>query len=140
MNAIPLPPSLSDFSPHLPATLVANLTSLNIRTAPDLIFASPAELMGRLPAGSITFTELTHHIAHVTAAFAGPSITADRLIATIEPDASLEPVSSSGLPPLDELIGIDNKFRGAPVGRLIEISGASSSGKTVRTQVSDAKT
>lgn len=139
MNANTLPPSLSDYTPPLPATFVANLASLNIRTAPDLIFASPGELIGRLPAGSVTFTELTHHIAHVTAAFAGPAITADRLIATIEPRASLEPVSSSGLPPLDELIGIGNNFRGAPAGRLIEISGASISGKTVRRQAPDVK-
>ncbi|KAF8273365.1 hypothetical protein EI94DRAFT_1716540 [Lactarius quietus] len=103
MNATPLPPSLSDYTPPLPATLVANLASLNIRTAPDLIFSSPAELIGKLPAGSVTFTELTHHIAHVTAAF---------LIAEQEPRASLEPVSSS-----------------APGGRLIEISGASAAGK-----------
>ncbi|KAH9063962.1 P-loop containing nucleoside triphosphate hydrolase protein [Lactarius vividus] len=129
MNTIP-PPSLSDFTPPLPATLVANLTSLNIRTASDLIFASPVELIGKLPAGSITFAELTHHIAHVTAAFAGPAITADKLIAELEPRAGQEPVSSSGLPALDELIGIGNDFRGAPGGRLIEISGASATGKT----------
>ncbi|KAH8980878.1 P-loop containing nucleoside triphosphate hydrolase protein [Lactarius akahatsu] len=129
MNVIP-PPSLSDFTPPLPATLVANLTSLNIRTASDLIFASPAELIGKLPAGSITFAELTHHIAHVTAAFAGPAITADKLIAELEPRAGQEPHSSSGLPALDELIGIGNDFGGAPGGRLIEISGTSASGKT----------
>ncbi|KAH9177386.1 P-loop containing nucleoside triphosphate hydrolase protein [Lactarius sanguifluus] len=129
MNAIP-PPSLSDFTPPLPAMLVANLTSLNIRTASDLIFASPAELIGKLPAGSITFAELTHHIAHVTAVFAGPAITADKLVAELEPRAGEEPVSSSGLPALDELIGIGNDFGGAPGGRLIEISGTSASGKT----------
>lgn len=129
MNAIP-PPSLSDFTPPLPATLVANLTSLNIRTASDLIFASPAELIGKLPAGSITFPELTHHIAHVTAAFTGPAITADKLIAELEPRAGQEPVSSSGLPALDELIAVGNDFGGAPGGRLIEISGTSASGKT----------
>jgi hypothetical protein len=139
MNATPLLPSLSDFTPPLPATFVANLASLNIRTAPDLIFATPAELIGRLPTGSVTFVELTHHIAHVTAAFAGPAITADRLIAAIEPRASLQPVSSCGFPALDELIGTDNNFRGAPAGRLIEISGASISGKTVRRQAPDVK-
>lgn len=121
MNTAFPPPSLSDFIPPLPATLVTNLVSLNIRTAPDLIFASPAELIGKLPAGSVTFTELTHHIAHVTAAFAGPAITPDELI------AELEPMSSSGLPALDELLGIGS---GAPGGRLIEISGAFASGKT----------
>src|SRR6266702_1418242 len=140
MNATPPPPSLSDFTPPLPATFVANLASLNIRTAPDLIFASPAELIGKLPAGSVTFTELTHHIAHVTAAFAGPAITADKLIAELEPRARLEPVRSSGLPALDELIGIGNDFGGAPGGRLIEVSGASASGKTVRRQAPDVKT
>ena len=134
MNAIPLSPSLSDFTPPLPTTLVANLASLNLRTAPDLIFASPAELIRKLPAGSITFTELTHHIAHVTAAFAGHAITADKLVAELELRARLEPVSSSGLPALDELIGIGNDFGGAPGGRVIEISGTSASGKTVRRQ------
>ena len=54
-------------------TLVANLALLNVRAAPDLIFASPAELIGKLPAGSVTFTELTNHITHVTAAFMGPA-------------------------------------------------------------------
>ncbi|KAI9463310.1 P-loop containing nucleoside triphosphate hydrolase protein [Lactarius psammicola] len=129
MNATP-PPSLSDFTPPLPATLVANLASLNIHTAPDLIFASSAELIGKLPAGSVTFTELTHHIANVTAAFAGPAITADKLIAELEPRTSLEPVRSSGLPALDELIGIGDDFGIAPGARLIEISGMSGSGKT----------
>ncbi|KAN0132897.1 P-loop containing nucleoside triphosphate hydrolase [Lactarius tabidus] len=130
MNTTPLPPSLSDFTPPLPATFVANLASLNIRTASDLIFASPGELIGRLPAGSVTFIELTHHIAHVTAAFAGPGVTADKLIAALEPRVSLDPVSSCGLPALDEQIGIGNNFCGATAGRLIEISGASTSGKT----------
>ena len=126
MNVTP-PPSLSDFTPPLPAMLVANLALLNIRTAPDLIFASPAELIGKLPAGSITFTELTHHIARVTVAFAGPAITADELIAELEQRAGLERMSSSsGLPVLDELTSIGND------GRLIEISGMSASGKTVR--------
>jgi len=107
--------------------LVANLALLNIRTAPDLIFASPAELIGKLPAGSITFTELTHHIARVTVAFAGPAITANELIAEFEQRAGLERMSSSsGLPVLDELTSIGND------GRLIEISGMSASGKTVR--------
>ena len=132
MNATYLPPSLSDYTPTLPATLVANLASLNVRTAPDLIFASPVELIGKLPAGSVTFNDLTHHIATVTAAFAGPAITADKLIAELELHRCLEPVSSCGLPPFDELIGIGNDFGGAPSGRLIEISGASASGKTVR--------
>jgi hypothetical protein len=134
MNATPPSPSLSDFTPPLPATLVANLASLNIRSAPDLIFASPAELIGKLPAGSVTFTDLTHHIAHVTAAFAGPAITADKLVAELEPRARLQPVSSSGLPVLDELIGIGNNIGGAPGDRVIQISGASASGKTVRRQ------
>ncbi|KAI9439857.1 P-loop containing nucleoside triphosphate hydrolase protein [Lactarius indigo] len=110
--------------------LVVNLASLNIRKASDLIFASPAELIGKLPAGSITFAELTHHIAHVTAAFAGPAVTADKLIAELEPRTGQESVSSSRLPALDELIGIGNNFSGAPDGRLIEISGACASGKT----------
>jgi hypothetical protein len=139
MNTTPLPPSLSDFTPPLPATFVANLASLNIRTASDLIFASPGELIGRLPAGSVTFIELTHHIAHVTAAFAGPGVTADKLIAALEPRVSLDPVSSCGLPALDEQIGIGNNFCGATAGRLIEISGASTSGKTVRRQAPDVK-
>ena len=140
MNATPPSPPLSDFTPPLPATLVANLASLNIRTAPELIFASPAELIGKLPAGSVTFTELTHHIAHVTAAFAGPAIIADNLVAELEPCARLEPVSSSGLPALDELIGLGDDFGGSAGGRVIEISGASASGKTVRRQAPDVKT
>ena len=139
MNATHLPPSLSDYTPPLPATFVANLALLNVRTAHDLVFASPAELIGKLPAGSVTFTELANHIAHVTAAFAGPAITADKLIAELEPRTRIEPVSSSGLPALDELIGIGNDFGGVPAGRLIEISGASASGKTVRTQALDVK-
>lgn len=139
MNATHLPPPLSDYTPPLPATLVANLALLNIRTTSDLIFASPAELIGKLPAGSVTFTELTNHIAHVTAALAGPAITADKLIVELEPHTRLEPVSSSGLPALDEVIGIGNDFGGAPAGRLIEISGANASGKTVRRHAFDVK-
>ncbi|KAI0255071.1 P-loop containing nucleoside triphosphate hydrolase protein [Lactifluus subvellereus] len=119
------PPLLSTFIPPLPETLVANLSALNIRTAPDFIFVSPAELLRRLPTGSITFRELKHHIAHVTQAFAGPAITGDKLI--LDALAHLEPVRS-GLPALDDLVG--GSFGGASGGRVIEISGPSASGKT----------
>jgi RAD51-like protein 3 len=122
------PPLLSNFSPPLPETLVANLSVLNIRTAPDLIFVSPAELLKRLPAGSITFIELTHHIAHVRQGFAGPAITGDKLIEELGALAQLESVHS-GLPALDGLVG--GSFDGASGGRIIEISGPSTSGKTV---------
>ena len=40
----------------------------------DLIFTSPAELIGKLPpAGSGTFTEITNHTTHVTAVVVGPA-------------------------------------------------------------------
>jgi hypothetical protein len=123
-----VPPLLSTFIPPLPETLVANLSVLNIRTAPDLIFVSPAELLRRLPRGSITFTELTHCIAHVTQAFAGPAITGDKLIEELDALTQLESVRS-GLPVLDGLVG--GSFGGASGGRVIEISGSSGSGKTV---------
>lgn len=123
------PPSLSNFTPPLPETFVANLSVLNIRTAPDLIFVPPAELFRKLPAGTITFAELTHHIAHVRNTFAAPALTGDQLIGELEVRARLASVRS-GLPALDGLVG--NSFGGASGGRIIEISGASASGKTVR--------
>jgi hypothetical protein len=123
------PPQLSTFTPPLPETLVSNLSVLNIRTAPDLIFVPPAELLRKLPAGSITFPELTNHIAHVRNAFAGPAITADQVIKGLQARAQL-PSVRSGLRALDELVG--NSFGGASGGRIVEISGASASGKTVR--------
>ena len=123
------PPQLSTFTPPLPANLVSNLSVLNIRTAPDLIFVPPAELLRKLPVGSITFPELTNHIAHVRNAFAGPAITADQLIGGLQARAQL-PSVRSGLRALDELVA--NSFGGASGGRIIEISGASAAGKTVR--------
>jgi hypothetical protein len=126
----PAPPQLSIFTPPLPESLVANLSVLNIRTAPDLIFAPPAEIMRKLPAGSITFPDLTRHIAHVRNAFAGPALTGDQLIRELEARAQL-PSVRSGLPALDRLVG--DSFGGASGSRVIEISGASASGKTVRT-------
>ena len=126
----PTPPQLSTFTPPLPESLVANLSALNIRTAPDFIFAPPAEIMRKLPAGSITFPDLTRHIAHVRNAFAGPALTGDQLIRELEARARL-PSVRIGLPALDGLVG--DSFGGASGGRVIEISGASASGKTVRT-------
>ncbi|KAI0303640.1 P-loop containing nucleoside triphosphate hydrolase protein [Multifurca ochricompacta] len=126
MNAA-FPPPLSDFTPPLPETLVANLAALNIRTAPDLIFTPPAEVARTLPAGSITFLELTRYIAHVTRVFAGPAVTGDEVIKGLEESALLESVRS-GLPALDELVA--NSFGGASGGRVVEISGASATGKT----------
>jgi len=123
------PPSLSHFTPPLPETLVSNLSALNIRTVPDLIFVPPAELFRKLPAGSITFPELTHHIAHVRTAFAGPALTGAQLIGGVEARARLPSVRSA-LPALDGLV--NNSFGGASGGRVIEISGSSASGKTVR--------
>lgn len=125
----PTPPQLSEFAPPLPESLIANLSALNIRTAPDLIFAPP-ELLRKLPTGSTTFPELTHHIAHVRNAFAGPALTGDQLIGELEARARL-PSVRSGLPALDGLVG--DSFGGASGGRVVEISGASCSGKTVRT-------
>jgi RAD51-like protein 3 len=122
-------PPLSTFTPLLPETLVANLSVLNIHTAPDLIFIPPSELVRRLPKGSITFTELTRHIAHVTQAFAGPAITGDKLIEELDALAQFESVSS-GLPALDGLVG--SAFGGASGGRVVEICGPRASGKTVR--------
>lgn len=123
-------PHLSNFTPPLPETLVANLSALNIRTAPDLVFSSPAELLKKLPPGCITFPELTRHIAHVRNAFAGPALTGDQLIVReLETRAGLASVRS-GLPALDELVG--NTFGGASGGRVVEISGTGASGKTVR--------
>ncbi len=124
------PPPLSNFAPPLPESLIANLSALNIRTAPDLIFAQPAELLRKLPTGSITFPEFTRHIAHVRNAFAGPALTGDQLLGELEACARL-PSVRSGLPSLDGLVG--NSFGGASGGRIVEISGASASGKTVRT-------
>jgi hypothetical protein len=124
------PPQLSTFTPPLPESLVANLSALNIRTAPDLIFVPPAELLRKLPTGSITFPELTHHIAHVRNAFAGSAATGDQLIGELEARSRLPSVRSA-LPALDALVG--NSFGGASGGRVIEISGASASGKTVCT-------
>ena len=123
-------PPLSNFTPPLPESLVTNLSALNIRSAPDFIFVPPAELLRKLPAGSITFPELTRHIAHVKNAFAGPALTGDQLIGESEARAQL-PSVLSGLPALDGLVG--NSFGGASGGRVVEISGASASGKTVRT-------
>ncbi|KAH9989466.1 hypothetical protein BJV77DRAFT_948467 [Russula vinacea] len=123
----PAPPQLSNITPPLPPSLLANLSTLNIHTAPDLIFAPPAELLRKLPAGSITFPELTHHIAHVRNAFAGPALTGDQLIGELEARARL-PSVRSGLPALDSLVG--DSFGGASGGRVVEISGASASGKT----------
>ena len=125
----PAPPQLSNITPPLPPSLLANLSTLSIHTAPDLIFAPPAELLRKLPAGSITFPELTHHIAHVRNAFAGPALTGDQLIRELEARARL-PSVRSGLPALDSLVG--DSFGGASGGRVVEISGASASGKTVR--------
>ena len=123
-------PPLSNFTPPLPESLVTNLSALNIRTAPDFIFLPPAELQRKLPAGSITFPELTRHIAHVKNAFAGPALTGGQLVEESEARARL-PSVISGLPALDGLVG--NSFGGASGGRVVEISGASVSGKTVRT-------
>jgi hypothetical protein len=124
------PPQLSTFTPPLPESLVANLSALNIRTAPDLIFVPPAELLRKLPTGSITFPELTHHIAHVRSAFAGSAAAGDQLIGELEARSRLPSVRSA-LPALDALVG--NSFGGASGGRVVEISGASASGKTVCT-------
>jgi hypothetical protein len=126
----PASPPLSDFTPPLPESLVTNLSALNIRTAPDFIFIPPAELLRKLPTDSITFPELTRHIAHVQNAFAGPALTGAQLIGESEARARL-PSVLSGLPALDGLVG--NSFGGASGGRVVEISGASTSGKTVRT-------
>ena len=123
------PPPLSNFTPPLPESLTTNLSALSIRTAPDLIFVSPTELLRKLPAGSITFPELTSHIAHVRNAFAGPALTGGQLIGESEARAQL-PSVLSGLPALDGLVG--DSFGGASGGRVVEISGASASGKTVR--------
>jgi hypothetical protein len=123
-------PQLSNFTPSLPETFLANLSALNIRTAPDLVFSSPAELFKKLPPGSITFPELSRHIAHVRNAFAGPALTGDQLIVReLDARAGLASVRS-GLPALDELVG--NTFGGASGGRIVEISGTGASGKTVR--------
>ena len=121
-------PQLSNFVPPLPETLIVNLSALNIRTALDFIFVPPAELFRKLPAGSITFTELNDLIAHVRNAFAGPAFTGDQLIEEVKARACHASVRS-GLPALDGLVA--NSF-GAPGGRITEISGASASGKTVR--------
>ena len=123
-------PPLSDYAPPLPESLVTSLSALNIRTAPDFIFVLPAELLRKLPAGSITLPELTRHIAHVKNAFAGPAITGCQLIGESEACAQL-PSVLSGLPALDGLVG--NSFGGASGGRVVEISGTGASGKTVRT-------
>lgn len=123
-------PPLSDFIPPLPESLVTSLSALNIRTAPDFIFVPPAELLRKLPAGSITFPELTRHIVHVKNTFAGPALTGCQLIEESEARAQL-PSVLSGLPALDGLVG--NSFGGASGGRVVEISGTGASGKTVRT-------
>lgn len=127
-------PQLSNFTPPLPESLLTNLSPLNIRTASDFIFFPPAELLRKLPAGSITFPELTRHIAHVRNAFAGPALTGDQLVEESEARARL-PSVVSGLPALDGLVG--NGFGGASGGRVVEISGASASGKTVCMSTAD---
>jgi hypothetical protein len=73
--------------------------------------------------GSITYPELTNHIAHVSNAFAGPALTGNQLIEGLEARAQLSSVCSR-LPSLDELVS--NSFGGASGGRIIEISGAPS--------------
>ncbi|KAI9437804.1 P-loop containing nucleoside triphosphate hydrolase protein [Russula earlei] len=120
-------PQLSDFTPPLPEPLVANLFALNIRTVPDFIFTPPAQLFEKLPVGSITFSELTHHIAHVRNVFAGRALTGDQLIGEFEARSRWASVRSR-LPDLDGLVG--NGFGGASGGRIIEVSGGSASGKT----------
>ena len=125
-------PPLFNYTPPLPESLITNLSALNIRTAPDFIFAPPGELLRKLPAGSITFPELTCHIAHVRNAFAGPALTGGQLVEESEARAQL-PSVISGLPALDGLVG--HSFGGESGGRVVEISGASASGKTVRTSI-----
>ena len=110
---------------------------LNIRKAPDLIFVPPAELLWELPAGSITFPELTNYIAHVRNTFAGPGMTGDQLSGGLEARVQL-PSGRRGLPALDELVG--SSFGGASGGRIIEISGASAARKTERYPWSSVKT
>jgi len=103
-----------------------DVSALNIRTAPDLVFVPPAdpELLWELPTGTITFPDLTNHIAHVRNAVAGPALTGDRLSGGLEARVQLLSVPS-GLPALDELVAVvGNRFGGASVGRIVEISGA----------------
>ncbi|KAI0267658.1 hypothetical protein BC834DRAFT_822097 [Gloeopeniophorella convolvens] len=123
----PTPPALSTFVPPLPEALVANLATLGIKTAPDLIFAPLATLMRQLPPGSITYAELMQHVAHVTEAFAGPVITGDKLLAEADSRVQLGSVQS-GLPALDALL--DHNSGGESSGRVVEISGSGGSGKT----------
>ena len=107
-----------------------NVSALDIRTAPDLVFVPPAdpELLWELPTGSITFPDLTNHIAHVRNAFAGPALAGDQLSGGLKARVQL-PSVHSGLPALDELVG--NRFGGASGHRIIEISGANAVRKTV---------
>ena len=76
-------------------------------------------------------------MVHVRNAFAGPALTGDQLSGGLEARVQL-PSVRGGLPALDELVG--NRFGGASVGRVIEISGANADGKTVRYLWSSVKT
>lgn len=138
---------LSTLSPHLLSVpLVTNLRNINVRTATDLIFSSPADLISRLPPETISLLDLRLCIEGVTEQFAVGSVSAQDIHEAImlEDEHRDDMEVRSGVKALDALLG--GGFGGygsaegdssslagvAGGGRVIEISGDGGAGKTVR--------
>jgi hypothetical protein len=121
--------------------LVAALSQIGVRTAADLLFASPTEgaasiatsedslqaVFRRLPPGTCTFGELNAIARAAIAQGAAPAVTGRQLlVARSARDHDGSPGISSGIAQLDVLLG------GLVESHVVEVVGDSGSGKTVR--------
>lgn len=122
---------LATYSPPISPDLLQHLSSINIITTPDFIFTPPTTLLRLLPQGSTTLSELKQCIALVTSLAAGEFTAGDALY---ELEMSLAGRDGgevrSGVAALDAQLG--GSFGGVEGGRVVEVSGESGSGKTVR--------
>jgi RAD51-like protein 3 len=118
---------LSNLIPSLPQDLIGALEKIGIRTEMDLLFSSSAlDIYNRLPAGSITFQDLSYYIELTAELCAAPGASA-RDLWLLEDEARRKDVQ---LATGDE--EFDLFLSGLGSRRILELSGDSGSGKTVR--------
>ncbi|KAF5327347.1 hypothetical protein D9619_004447 [Psilocybe cf. subviscida] len=116
---------LSNLIPSLPQDLISALETIGIRTEMDLLFsASALDMYNRLPAGSITFQDLSYYMGLAAELCAAPGASA-RDLWTLEDEARRKDVQ---LATGDE--EFDLFLSGLGSRRVLELSGDSGSGKT----------
>jgi RAD51-like protein 3 len=112
--------------PFLPENIVSSLQQIGIRTDSDLLFsASTADILQKLPPGTVTLQDLRKYTAEITDERSALGVRGDTLLALEREKQDKGLDFGAGVTDLDALV---DGFGGS---RVFEISGEKASGKTV---------